>query len=138
MRNHKFLQVSSLLLISLISRPVLAQSQAPQSSALVWQSWSEDVFAQARREHKFVLLDLEAVWCHWCHVMDEKTYANPAVIKLLNSRYVMVRVDQDARPDISKRYEDYGWPVTVVFDADGQEIVKRRGFLPPMMMTSML
>jgi uncharacterized protein YyaL (SSP411 family) len=70
--------------------------------------------------------------------MDEKTYADPAVIKLLNSRYVLVRVDQDSRPDISRRYEDYGWPATVVFNADGGEIVKRRGYLPPPMMTSML
>jgi uncharacterized protein YyaL (SSP411 family) len=128
---------SALFVVAAVCFAVPGYAAAP-ATTLNWQPWSDAAFAQARREHKFVLLDLEAVWCHWCHVMDEKTYANPAVIKLLNSRYVMVRVDQDARPDISKRYEDYGWPATVVFDADGQEIVKRRGFLPPMMMTSML
>jgi len=138
MRNHKFLQVSSLLLISLISRPVLAQSQAPQSSALVWQSWSEDVFAQARREHKFVLLDLEAVWCHWCHVMDTVTYQDSAVRSILQAKYLLVKVDQDSRPDLSNRYEDYGWPATVVFNGDGQEIVKRQGYIPPKPMLRML
>jgi len=38
-----------------------------------WQPWSDAVFERAAREHRFVLLDLEAVWCHWCHVMDEVT-----------------------------------------------------------------
>jgi hypothetical protein len=56
-----------------------------------------------------VLLDLEAVWCHWCHVMDAQTFADPKVIALIQSHYLAVNVDQDSRPDISDRYEDYGW-----------------------------
>jgi len=103
-----------------------------------WVPWSDAVFAQAKREHRFVLLDLEAVWCHWCHVMDEKTYANPKVIALMNARYIAVRVDQDSRPDLSNRYEDYGWPATIMFNANGGEIVKRSGYIPPAEMTSML
>jgi uncharacterized protein len=105
---------------------------------LVWQGWSDGAFAQAKREHKFVLLDLEAVWCHWCHVMDDVTYRDPVVIRLLQRKYVLVKVDQDSRPDISNRYEDYGWPATVVFAADGSEIVKRQGYIPPRPMSSML
>ncbi len=113
----------------------IAPAQAPD---IHWQSWSNDVFAQAKREHKFVLLDLEAVWCHWCHVMDEVTYADPAVRKELNEHYLLVKVDQDSRPDLSNRYEDYGWPATVVFNADGGEIVKRQGYMPPKEMLGML
>jgi len=105
---------------------------------LHWVGWSDEVFAQARREHRFVLLDLEAVWCHWCHVMAETTYRDPDVVRLLEARYITVRVDQDARPDLSNRYEDYGWPATVVFDGNGKEIVKRQGYLPPGDMASML
>ena len=56
-------------------------------------------FEQAKREKKFILLDLEAVWCHWCHVMDETTYKTPEVIALIQSKYIPVRVDQDSRPD---------------------------------------
>ena len=108
------------------------------AAGLNWQPWTPDLFAQAKREHKFVLLDLEAVWCHWCHVMDETTYKDPATIALLNKKYILVRVDQDSRPDLSNRYEDYGWPATVVFDASGQEIVKRRGYIAPRAMASML
>lgn len=112
--------------------------QSEKGSRLNWQAWSDQVFTQARTEQRFVLLDLEAVWCHWCHVMDATTYSNPAVIKILQSKYIVVKADQDSRPDLSNRYEDYGWPATVVFNADGQEIVKRRGYLPPEEMTSML
>jgi uncharacterized protein len=113
-------------------------STPTQSTALHWQPWSNAVFAQAQAEHKFVLLDLEAVWCHWCHVMDDVTYRDPNVIRLLNEKYILVKVDQDSRPDISNRYQDYGWPATVVFAADGSEIAKLQGYLPPRRMASML
>jgi uncharacterized protein len=103
-----------------------------------WREWSESIFEKATKEHRFVLLDLEAVWCHWCHVMDEITYRDPQVIDLINARYIAVKVDQDSRPDLSARYEDYGWPATVVFNTDGSEIVKRQGYIPPLPMASML
>ena len=115
----------------------LAAQTAPASS-LHWQPWSEEVFAQAKRENKFVILDLEAVWCHWCHVMEETTYRDPAVMVLMNERYIAVRVDQDSRPDLSNRYEDYGWPATIVFASDGSEIVKKQGYVPPERMKAML
>lgn len=108
------------------------------TQSITWHKWSPDVFAQARQQHKFVLLDLEAVWCHWCHVMDKNTYSNPAVIKLMNEKYLAVRVDQDDRPDLSARYGDWGWPATVVFNGKGQEIVIRQGYLPPKQMASIL
>src|ERR1700733_10987079 len=126
------------LLFLLIAVPALAQKSAAPKPRLNWQSWSDQVFADAKREKRFVLLDLEAVWCHWCHVMDANTYSDPAVIKLLESRYITVKADQDSRPDLSNRYEDYGWPATVVFDAEGHEIVKRQGYLAPDEMASML
>src|SRR5208282_3241312 len=122
----------------LILPPAQAQESTPKSSKLAWQPWSDSVFAQAKQQKRFVLLDLEAVWCHWCHVMDENTYSDPAVIKMLQSHYIVVKADQDARPDLSNRYEDYGWPATVVFDSDGHEIVKRQGYLAPDEMLSML
>ena len=105
---------------------------------LQWVSWSDDVFKQAKAEHRFVLLDLEAVWCHWCHVMDENTYKDADVIRLLRSHYITVKVDQDSRPDLSNRYEDYGWPATVVFNVDGQEIVTRQGYLAPDQMAALV
>jgi hypothetical protein len=134
--NMRLLTAIFVTVLSLIlSRPASAQAQP---EPLHWQPWSDGVFAQARSEHKFVLLDLEAVWCHWCHVMDEITYRDADVDRLLNERYILVKVDQDSRPDISNRYQDYGWPATVVFAGDGSEIVKRQGYIPPRPMASML
>ncbi len=111
---------------------------AQAADTIVWTNWSPEIFAQAKRENRFVLLDLQAVWCHWCHVMDVNTYANSEVIGLIKSKYIAVRVDQDSRPDLANRYEDYGWPATIVFNADGGEIVKRQGYIPPGEMISML
>src|SRR4051812_668150 len=96
-----------------------------------WLRSDTDAFAQARAQHRFVILYLEAVWCHWCHVMDEKPYGDPAVRAELEAHYVPLRIDQDLRPDLSNRYRDYGWPATVIFAADGTEIVKRQGFVEP-------
>ena len=111
---------------------------ARAEETIEWHPWSEAVFEQAKRENRFVLLDLGAVWCHWCHVMEEITYRDPEVVRLIRSRYIAVQVDQDSRPDLSNRYEDYGWPATIVFDANGGEIVKRQGYIPPRPMASML
>ena len=111
---------------------------ASEPAMIDWQTWSDSIFERAQREHRFVLLDLEAVWCHWCHVMDAETYADPKVVALIRAKYLAVKVDQDSRPDISARYEDYGWPATVVFNPDGSEIMKRQGYLPAKLMASML
>jgi uncharacterized protein YyaL (SSP411 family) len=108
------------------------------NDAIVWRLWSDSIFDEAKREGRFVLLDLGTSWCHWCHVMEDVTYHDPSVIGLIGKRYLAVRVDADSRPDLSNRYEDYGWPATVVFSSDGSEIVKRRGYLPPEQMASML
>ena len=134
MKRH----LRSSLAAALLAGALFATPSIAQQPALQWQSWSDTAFASARLQHKFVLLDLEAVWCHWCHVMDDVTYRDPEVIRLLNQKYILVKVDQDSRPDISNRYQDYGWPATVVFAADGSEIVKRQGFLQPRLMASML
>ena len=56
---------------------------AENQPEIQWLPWSDEIFAQARKEQKLVLLDLGAGWCHWCHVMDAQTYADAEVIKLL-------------------------------------------------------
>src|ERR1700742_2281923 len=119
--------------------PAPTTSPAPPNTPPIhFLPWSNNAFTQAKAENRFVLLDLEAVWCHWCHVMEATTYKDPATVALLNSKYVLVRVDQDSRPDLASRYEDYGWPATVVFNGDGQEIVKRQGYIAPNEMQAML
>jgi uncharacterized protein YyaL (SSP411 family) len=116
----------------------LALAGSLQAAGVPWEPWSDQVFARARAEKRLVLLDVGAEWCHWCHVMDDTTYREPGVLRLLRERYVPVRVDADAQPDLANRYEDYGWPATVVFDAEGLELVKFRGYIAPERMRSML
>lgn len=113
-------------------------AQAANPAAVAWQPWTDTLFTQAQREHKLVILDLEAVWCHWCHVMDEQTYTDPKVISTLAAHYIAVKVDHDARPDLAERYRDYGWPATIIFAPNGQELVKRAGFIAPEAMQKLL
>jgi uncharacterized protein YyaL (SSP411 family) len=128
-------------LLSLLAALTCSPAPAATTAAppIHWHTqWSESLFAQAAREHRFVLLDLHAVWCHWCHVMDEKTYADHTVVALIDQRYLPVSIDADSDPALTSRYGDWGWPATIVLAADGTEIVKRRGFLPPEQMASLL
>ncbi len=101
------------------------------SGPIPWQNWSDQVFTEARASHRYVLMDLEAVWCHWCHVMDQTTYRDDAVARLMAKRFIAVKVDQDARPDLARRFEMYGWPATIVFDGDGRVIAHYRGYYDP-------
>ena len=139
-RSHANLNMVRRLVIPLFLLTLVASSGADEKKkpGIEWREWSDDIFAQAKKQNRFVLLDLGAVWCHWCHVMEEITYRDPKVIASINSKYIPVRVDQDSRPDLSNRYEDYGWPATIVFNTDGSEIVKRQGYIPPKPMASML
>ena len=101
------------LLLALLTGAATASSAGDKG--LVWEDWSPELFARAQAEQRFVILDLEAVWCHWCHVMEETTYADGKVVDLLKAKYIAVRADQDANPDLSNRYGDWGWPATIVF-----------------------
>jgi hypothetical protein len=93
-----------------------------------WREWGEPAFAQAREQDKPILLDIGAVWCHWCHVMDRESYENPAVARLINEHYVAVKVDRDERPDIDSRYQTAvsalsgqgGWPLTAFLTPEGK------------------
>ena len=93
-----------------------------------WHEWGEEAFAAAQRENKPVLLDIGAVWCHWCHVMDRESYENTEVAALVNEHFVAVKVDRDERPDVDSRYQlavsaisgTGGWPLTVFLTPDGK------------------
>jgi uncharacterized protein len=81
----------------------LSEALASASSGLVWHPWDDAIFERARAEKKIILLNLEAVWCHWCHVMAAETYADPQVQALIADHFIAVKVDQDARPGLSRR-----------------------------------
>jgi len=98
--------------------------------AIHWAAWGAEAFDRAQAEDKLILLDLTAVWCHACHVMDETTYVDPAVVELLNTDFIPVRVETDQRPDIAARYKHGGWPTTSVLLPSG-EILFQANALPP-------
>jgi uncharacterized protein len=93
-----------------------------------WHEWGDAAFAKARAESKPILLDIGAVWCHWCHVIDRESYDNPEIAALINQFYVAVKVDRDERPDVDSRYQaavsaisgQGGWPLTAFLTPDGK------------------
>ena len=104
-----------------------------------WLDWGPEIFDQARREDKLILLDSGATWCHWCHVMDRVTYEDAEVIALLNRNFIPVRIDRDRMPDVDAHYQravpiirsgGNGWPLTVVITPDGHMLFKAT-FVPP-------
>lgn len=100
-------------------------------SPVDWLEWGAAAFEKARREEKPVLLRISAVWCHWCHVMDESTDADPEVARRINEWFVPVRVDNDERPDVNDRYNLGGWPTTAFLTPDGELITGGTYFPAP-------
>ncbi len=110
----------------------VAAARARGARPLVaWRPWSAASFAAARADGRLVLVDGAAAWCHWCHVMDATTYADPSVAARIAARFVPVRFDAEARLDLTARYREWGWPATVILTADGVELVRHRGYLTP-------
>lgn len=95
-----------------------------------WREWGKEAFEDARRREKPLLLSISATWCHWCHVMDEKTYSDPQVVERINRDFIPVRVDADRRPDIDRRYNMGGWPTTAFLAPDGS-LIAGATYLPP-------
>src|SRR3990170_3063273 len=93
-----------------------------------WLPWSEAAFARAQAEDKPILMDIGAVWCHWCHVIDHESYDDPEVAKIINKMYVAIKVDRDERPDVDARYQravqslagQGGWPLTAFLTPEGK------------------
>jgi uncharacterized protein YyaL (SSP411 family) len=103
-----------------------------------WMPWGEAAFERARRENRPILLDIGAVWCHWCHVMDRESYEDEATAALINDRFVAVKVDRDERPDVDARYQraiqvltgQGGWPLTAFLTPDG-DVFHGGTYFPP-------
>jgi len=111
----------------------LARAASPYLRSAVhqevdWYEWGEEAFARARAEDKPILLDIGAVWCHWCHVIDRESYENPELAAIINRLFVPVKVDRDERPDVDARYQaaistlsgQGGWPLTGFLLPDGR------------------
>jgi uncharacterized protein YyaL (SSP411 family) len=106
-------------------------SPRPNRAHLIqWRGWSADALSEARTKDRLILLSLSAVWCHWCHVMDETTYSDDEVISFINANFIPIRVDADMRPDIDTLYNQGGWPSTAILTPEG-EVISGGNYLEP-------
>ncbi|WP_136707763.1 DUF255 domain-containing protein [Agromyces sp. H66] len=86
-----------------------------------WFPWGEAAFAEARRRDVPVLVSIGYATCHWCHVMARESFGDPAIARLMNERFVAVKVDREEHPEVDASYlaaasaftRELGWPLTV-------------------------
>ena len=110
-----------------LARASSAYLRSAMHQPIQWHEWGEEAFATAQREDKPILLDIGAVWCHWCHVMDRESYENAETGGDHQREFIAVKVDRDERPDVDSRYQlavsaisgTGGWPLTVFLTPDG-------------------
>jgi uncharacterized protein YyaL (SSP411 family) len=101
-----------------------------QAHQIAWRPYGVEAFSEAREQGKLILLSISAVWCHWCHVMDETTYSDPTIIQRINQQFIPIRVDSDQRPDINQRYNMGGWPTLAVLSPEGETLTGGT-YIPP-------
>lgn len=95
-----------------------------------WWEWSEEAFAQARREDKLVLISIGYSACHWCHVMERESFEQEDTAAIMNAHFICIKVDREERPDIDHLYMDAvqlltgqgGWPLNCFALPDGRPV----------------
>jgi len=110
----------------------LAQETSPYllqhaDNPVDWYPWGEEAFERARAEDKPILLSVGYAACHWCHVMEHESFEDEETARLMNERFVNVKVDREERPDVDALYMDAvvaltghgGWPMTVFLTPEG-------------------
>ena len=126
--------LAALLFVATPAAPppkVLRFSPRPNRAAQIhWRAFGPEAFAEAKASHKPLFLNLAAIWCHWCHVFDETTLSDPAIIALLNAKFVPMRVDADQNPQIERRYLLGGWPTNAFLDEQGA-VLGGGTYIPP-------
>jgi len=114
--------------INSLGRAASSYLRSARFQPVQWHAWGEEAFDRARAEDKPILLDIGAVWCHWCHVMDRESYEDSEIAAVINQNYVAIKVDRDERPDVDARYQaavsaisgQGGWPLTAFLTPDGR------------------
>jgi hypothetical protein len=93
-----------------------------------WYPWGEEAFALATAEDRPILLSIGYSACHWCHVMERESFEDQLTARVMNERFVSVKVDREERPDVDAIYMDAvvaltgsgGWPMTVFLTPGGE------------------
>ncbi len=95
-----------------------------------WKPWSESAFELAKKENRLVVLSVGYSTCHWCHVMEEESFEDIEVAKLMNEKFISIKVDREERPDLDMVYQTAlqlvngtgGWPMNAIILPDGSPI----------------
>ncbi|WP_298422641.1 thioredoxin domain-containing protein [uncultured Kordia sp.] len=95
-----------------------------------WKSWNPKALAQAKEENKLIIISIGYSACHWCHVMEDESFKNDSVAKLMNDKFVSIKIDKEERPDIDQVYMNAvqlmtgsgGWPLNCITLPDGRPI----------------
>jgi uncharacterized protein len=103
-----------------------------------WYPWGDEAFARARDEDRPILLSIGYAACHWCHVMEHESFEDEATARVMNDRFVSVKVDREERPDVDAVYMDAvvaltgqgGWPLTVFLTPEGEPFLGGTYFPP--------
>ena len=113
---------------NLLEQAASSYLRSARHQPVQWNPWGPAAFERAQAENKPILLDIGAVWCHWCHVMDRESYEDAEIAAIINQHFIAVKVDRDERPDVDARYQSAvsaisgqgGWPLTAFLTPDGR------------------
>ena len=123
-------------MLSLALTTLIALSSPADAPA--WQSFSEQAFEDAQKQNKLVVVHVGTKWCHWCHVMDETTWADPEIRAMLKEHFIAIRADADEEPDVGERFEEWGWPAIIFMKGDGTRLANVDGYRNPKKMKGLL
>ncbi len=93
-----------------------------------WWPWGEEAFAEAKRRDVPVFVSIGYAACHWCHVMAHESFEDTPTAKLMNERFVNIKIDREERPDVDAIFmnaimvqgEGGGWPLSAFCLPDGR------------------
>jgi uncharacterized protein YyaL (SSP411 family) len=121
----------ALALAAGLASPWRSASGEGAPTGVAWAAWEPAAFERAQREGRLIVVTVSAAWCHWCHVMQRRTWSDARVAARVAAGYVAIRVDADARPDLAERFTEYRWPATVFLTKDAKPLAALRGYRGP-------
>ena len=95
-----------------------------------WKAWNENSLEEAKEQNKLIVISIGYASCHWCHVMEEESFENDSIARIMNDNFINIKVDREERPDVDKVYMDAvqlmtgkgGWPLNCITLPDGRPV----------------
>ena len=95
-----------------------------------WKAWNEDSLEEAKEQNKLIVISIGYASCHWCHVMEEESFENDSIARIMNDNFINIKVDREERPDVDKVYMNAvqlmtgkgGWPLNCIALPDGKPV----------------